>query len=336
MEAEKKDNFDSGRFVISLDFELFWGVRDKRTIESYGSNILGVQKAIPAMLRLFDEFGVKATFSTVGFLFAKNKDILRQYIPPVLPEYSSKVLSPYTDLEKIGYDEKDDPYHFGYSLLRQVIDNGNHEVGTHTFSHYYCLEPGQNKESFLHDLAAAKKIAEQEGVKVRSLVFPRNQFNESYLTACKGSGIDSFRGNPESWLYEPRNKNDESLFRRSLRFIDTYINITGHHCHTKKYISSFPIINVAASRFLRPYSKKLAFLDPLRLRRIKKAMQHAAKQKLLFHLWWHPHNFGSNLDQNLSFLRKILVQFRELNLKYGFQSKTMSGISDELLKKEYA
>jgi hypothetical protein len=31
-----------GALVISLDFELLWGVRDKRTIADYGPNILGV------------------------------------------------------------------------------------------------------------------------------------------------------------------------------------------------------------------------------------------------------------------------------------------------------
>ena len=33
-----------GYFVISLDFELFWGVRDKRTIEAYGKSIRNVKK----------------------------------------------------------------------------------------------------------------------------------------------------------------------------------------------------------------------------------------------------------------------------------------------------
>ena len=35
-----------GALVISLDFELLWGVRDKRTIADYGPNILGVRKAV--------------------------------------------------------------------------------------------------------------------------------------------------------------------------------------------------------------------------------------------------------------------------------------------------
>ncbi len=322
--------FDSGKFVISLDFELFWGVRDKRTIENYGTNILGVQKAIPAMLAVFDKYGIKATFSTVGFLFAKNKEELLAYCPSVKPGYHDAELSPYHSFDKVGNDETDDPYHFGYSLLQQIKTNGNHEIGTHTFCHYYCLESGQTPEAFKQDLAAAKKIAANKGINVRSLIFPRNQFNEEYLTICKQVGIDSYRGNPASWLYTGRNKNDESLSRRAFRFIDTYINLTGHHCHTKEYVLSSSLLNIAASRFLRPYSKKLSFLESLRLRRIKKAMLHAAKNNKLFHLWWHPHNFGVNIQENINFLEQILAYYQQLQQKYRFSSITMTGITDEL------
>lgn len=325
--------FDTGKFVISLDFELFWGVRDKRTIEKYGTNILGVQLAIPAMLSLFDKYGVKGTFSTVGFLFAKNREELLASCPEVKPLYHEANLSPYNSFDAVGHDEQDDPYHFGYSLLQQVIEKNHHEIGTHTFCHYYCLEPGQTPEAFRQDLLAAKKIAATRGIVVRSLVFPRNQFNEEYLSVCREVGIDSYRGNPASWLYSGRNKNDESLLRRAFRFVDAYINLTGHHCHTKGYVMSSLLVNIAASRFLRPFSPKLALLDGLRLRRIKRAMLHAAKHKKLFHLWWHPHNFGVNLQQNINFLEKILQYYQQLQREYQFSSITMSGLTDEISKK---
>src|SRR5450631_2733915 len=45
MTAEETDTPGGGAFVISLDFELMWGVRDKRTIADYGRNILGVRRA---------------------------------------------------------------------------------------------------------------------------------------------------------------------------------------------------------------------------------------------------------------------------------------------------
>jgi len=325
--------FDTGKFVISLYFELFWGVRDKRTIENYGTNILGVQLAIPAMLSLFEKYGVKGTFSIVGFLFAKNKEELLASCPEMKPLYHEANLSPYNSFDAVGNNEQDDPYHFGYSLLQQIKENNNHEIGTHTFCHYYCLEPGQTPEAFRQDLLAAKKIAATRGIIVRSLVFPRNQFNEEYLSVCREVGIDSYRGNPTSWLYAGRNKNDESLLRRAFRFVDTYLNLTGHHCHTKEYVMSSLLLNIAASRFLRPFSHKLAILDGLRLRRIKRAMLHAAKQKKLFHLWWHPHNFGVNLQQNINFLEKILQYFQQLQRDYQFSSITMSGLNDEISQK---
>lgn len=330
MSAENPLSFNTGKFVISLDFELFWGVRDKKTKESYGANILGVRKVIPALLNLFDEFGIKSTFSTVGFLFAKNKEELISIIPSVLPGYFDNNLSPYPDFEKLGNDETDDPYHFGYSLLKQILDNPNHEVGSHTFCHYYCLEPGQTMEAFKHDLLAMKKIGTSHKINLSSLVFPRNQFNEEYLLACKEAGIDSYRGNPVSWLYEGRNKNDESITRRAFRFIDAYINLTGHHCHTKTHITSSVITNIAASRFLRPYNKRLSFIENIRLHRIKKGMLHAARQNKLFHLWWHPHNFGVNLQENINFLTKILKYYSELRTQYGFQSITMTNLAQEL------
>jgi hypothetical protein len=42
----------SGEFVISLDFELMWGVRDHATRDTYGANVLGGREAIP---RIFPE-----------------------------------------------------------------------------------------------------------------------------------------------------------------------------------------------------------------------------------------------------------------------------------------
>src|SRR5262245_45875552 len=38
-----------GAFVISLDFELLWGVRDRRTAADYGMNIRGVRDVVPAL-----------------------------------------------------------------------------------------------------------------------------------------------------------------------------------------------------------------------------------------------------------------------------------------------
>ena len=82
----------TGKFVISLDFELMWGVRDKRTINDYGQNILNVHQVIPQTLELFRKYAVCGTFSTVGFLFFKTKEELLANLPSIKPQYEDKSL----------------------------------------------------------------------------------------------------------------------------------------------------------------------------------------------------------------------------------------------------
>jgi hypothetical protein len=64
-------------------------------------------------------------------------------------------------------------------------------------------------------------------------------------------------------------------------------------------------------------------------------MRFAAAKNQLFHLWWHPHNFGINLQQNLQFLERILQYYQQLNKKYGFRSSTMTQVVDEELGQKY-
>ena len=59
-------------------------------------------------------------------------------------------------------------------------------------------------------------------------------------------------------------------------------------------------------------------------------MTFAAKNKKVYHLWWHPHNFGVHQDENFKILNKILDHYDFLNSKYGFKSSTMGDISDAL------
>lgn len=61
----------TGDFVISLEFELLWGVRDHADRHSYGRNILGGREAIPRMVDHFARHGVVATWATVGFMFCE-------------------------------------------------------------------------------------------------------------------------------------------------------------------------------------------------------------------------------------------------------------------------
>ena len=65
--------------IVSLDYELFWGMQDIMDLTEYQANIQGGRKAIPQMLELFQKHGIHDTWATVGFLFGKDEEELREF-----------------------------------------------------------------------------------------------------------------------------------------------------------------------------------------------------------------------------------------------------------------
>lgn len=312
-----------GAFLVSLDFELYWGVRDTKTLAQYGANLLASrQTVIPELLRLFERFDVHATWATVGFLFAESRDELLRSLPARRPQYTNSRYSPYEYLNTIGEDEEHDPCHFAPSVIRQIAAAHGQEIGSHTFSHYYCLEDGQTAEDFRADLQAAVAIAQRRGIRLRTLVFPRNQANDEYLKVCRELGFIAYRGNQRGGFYQARSKEgSDSLYRRGLRLVDSYLPVTAS-CFARD--SEAEPVNLPASRFLRPHTPSLGAMEKLRLRRITNELTHAAHNGLMYHLWWHPHNFGRHTAVNLQFLEAILTHAADLRHRCGLQSLTMT------------
>ncbi|HKC36668.1 MAG TPA: polysaccharide deacetylase family protein [Chitinophagaceae bacterium] len=310
-----------GIFTISLDFELFWGVRDHRTLENYGENIRNVHNVVPRLLTLFSKYNVHCTWATVGFLFFNDKKEMISCLPAERPGYQKKEYDPYPYLEQ---NELEKIYHFAPALIEQIKKTPGQEIGTHTFSHFYTLEKNTTIEQFKSDLRAAIAIAKGKGIEIKSIVFPRNQYSNEHIKACLEEGIKIYRGNELSGAYKPISRENENIFRKGIRFADTYINITGHHCHAIP--SANKIINVPASRFLRPYNPTFKMFDSLKLRRIKQGMKFAAKHGLVYQLWWHPHNFGKYMDENFNFLEQALEYYRQLNSEGKIVSQNLDEI----------
>lgn len=321
----------AGIFVVSLDLELFWGVHDFARLEDRRECLLRVRTLVPLLLRMFSEYGVHATWAAVGFLFFGTREELNRALPPCLPEYADPAFSPYARLEEIGENEQEDPYHFAPSLLRAIRDTANQEIGSHTFSHYYCLERAQNAHAFRSDLRAAAAAAQQLGVSLRSLVFPRNQVNPAYLDICREAGILAFRGTESSWVYSPRPRRKESQMRRLARALDCYCNVTGHHTYPTAATHLGPPVNVPSSRLMRPCIPALRSLEGLRLRRICSGMTYAARHGHIFHLWMHPEELAENPDENLGFLENILAHFRNLRQQEGMESLHMRAVAGRML-----
>jgi peptidoglycan/xylan/chitin deacetylase (PgdA/CDA1 family) len=312
-----------GALVISLDFELHWGVRDKRSIDGpYRENLLGARQVIPQILDLFEEFGVAATWATVGFLFATDRREREEFSPSLRPQYKNDKLDAYS--EPTGDNEDDDPMHYASSLIGRISKTPKQEIASHTFSHYYCQEPGETRDAFAADIASAMAIGRRYGFDIRSIVFPRNQFRCGYENVLKEAGITCYRGNEPNWMYRPRPRGEETLAVRAPRLIDGYISLSGpKFIRWEEIAQPGGMYDVRASMFLRPYSMQRKSLEPIRLRRIAGGIRAAAKNRGIFHLWWHPHNFGKNIRENLEFLRSVLKVFAEQRQVHGMQSLSM-------------
>lgn len=316
-----------GVFIVSLDFEMMWGCHDKNTPDKYGStNIRQVRTVINRLLELFQKYDVHATFATVGLIFCSDKTEALSQFPSQIPSYNNVLRSPYRD----GYIESINPnyeyLYFAPDVIAHLKTYPNIEIGTHTYSHYYCWEKGQTISQFEADMEMACKVAKASDVVLQSIVFPRNQVTKEYLTVCAKYGIRTFRGNPRKYFDETTNR-FKILYQKIARLLDTYVNWGGNttYPYTEIDRNESPI-NVPASRMLRPYMRNLRIFEGLRLRRIKKEMQYAAKHHELYHLWWHPHNFGANMEENLSFLENVLKCYWKCHQKEGMKSMTMNEI----------
>jgi hypothetical protein len=56
-------------------------------------------------------------------------------------------------------------------------------------------------------------------------------------------------------------------------------------------------------------------------------MGHAAQQGRLYHLWWHPEDFGEHATQNMEFLGYILDCYDLLRTKEGMRSLNMGEVA---------
>ena len=320
----------NGKFVISLDFESHWGFFDNRTLDDCRSQLLNISTVIDKLLQMSQHYNVSITFATVGMMFAKDKNDIVKYTPELKPNYKNKDLNAYDLLN--GIAETDQKFYFAKDLVKKIDNDSLHEIGTHTFSHYYCQANGQTIEDFKADLTSAVAIAKDLNIATKSIVFPRNQVQESYLKICKDLGIETYRGNCWfNFINNPRKLILKEYGLIMLRVFDSYFNLSGSNSFKLEDYNTkdSKLLNIPASRFLRPYNSRLKFIESLKINRIKKAMTKAAKRNEVYHLWWHPHNFANNIEENFKNYLDILQHYKKLNTTYNFESITMQKLGEE-------
>ena len=308
-----------GTLIVSLDFELFWGMLEVFTLEEYQDNVLGGKKAIPQLLELFQKYGIHATWATVGYLFAENKEELASFFPDqtLRPSYADPRLDPYAYLDTIGSNEAEAPCFYCPDLIRLVAKTPGQEIGSHTFCHYYCWAEGQTVAQFAADMKAAKAIAGAKGYDVTSVVLPRNQCAPEYTKVLHELGYTAFRDLENDWVHR---KVPIRILERACILLDAYLPMTKGSYTPKKENG---IWNLTGSKMYRPIMPRLRALEGLKMRRLKRQMLRAAKRGETYHLWWHPHNLGVETETHMAQLEELFRYYAYLKENYGMQSLNM-------------
>ena len=322
---------EPGIFAVSLDFELHWGCFEKMTLlnEAEQQYFYNTRKAIPQMLSIFTKGNIHVTWAIVGMLYRKDKKEWEANMPAILPSFNNPNVSAYEWIKKFGFYNDNDPFHFAPDLINQIKAAPHQEIGTHTYAHYFCLEEGQTKEQFREDIRMACKVASENGIEIRSLVFPRNQFNREYLSICKEAGINAVRSSPDIWYWEPAT--GSTFMKKFFRAGDAYLSFQPIKTVFLKDIDHTQLpLQLPASRLYRPWKPGQPLQNKLKMRRILNEMTAAAKRGAYYHIWWHPHNFGNHPEQCLAELQQIANHFNYLHKKYGFQSLTMNEITEKI------
>ncbi|TPV93727.1 MAG: hypothetical protein B7733_18860 [Myxococcales bacterium FL481] len=304
-----------GQLIFSLDFELYWGVHDRLRVDEARGPMLATRRLVPRLLDLLAAAEVSATWATVGLLLHENEESVWAAAPRLRPRYDHPRRDPYRRLAELT--RADRPVCFARDLVRRVLSTPGQELGSHTFSHYLCTEPGSDLDSLRADLRAARSAHAAIGQSPRALVFPRNQYRPEHLSVARREGFCCFRG------VSPRDGSPAmrpSQLRRAVRWLDAYAHLPGQRRPIGSRASPGDLVNTRADRFLRFNPRGL---QAVHLTRVRAELEQAAKTGKTYHLWWHPHNMSTDSQSNLEMLRRLLQFFDRLRDRWGMRSLTM-------------
>jgi len=286
-----------GVFTLSLDFELIWG-----TLEDHGPDAFRKacererEEVVDRLLGLLAEFEVPATWCTLGHLFL-DSCALENGVKH--PEIAAARRSSGRDwfADDPCTDERTDPVFYGRSLVEKILACPiPQEIGCHSFSH--VLFDQCSDETAASELAECVRLAAQAGVELRSFAFPGNRVG--HLTQLREHGFSCYRGNEPGWYEGP----GPGAVRRLAHLADVVLARTPPVSEPSQEDTG--LWNVPASMMYFPMHGRRRHI-PLsrRVRRAVKGLDRAARERRVFHLWFHPTNLADQPDLMFEGLRSI-------------------------------
>lgn len=324
MTNKKEPKLEKGIFTISLDFELIWGTVDLFGVEAFREACeLERREVVDRLLEVFNEYKIPATWCTVGHLFLDKCEAsgTKKHAEVVRPQHAWHEADWFTH-DPCG-DEENAPLFYGKSLVEKIKNNPvKQEIGSHSFSHIILGDKGCSKDAARTDVAECVKAAETFDIKLNSFAFPRDQVG--HLDILKEYGFTNYRGAIPKWYEHGENR---SVVKRLAHLFDVVTAAT-----PPTVLPEFEengLINIPGSMIFFPmHGLRKHIPMSLRIKRARKGLDVAAKEKRIFHLWFHPTNMAFEIDKMFDGLREILKYAAALRGKGLMETLSMSEIAE--------
>jgi peptidoglycan/xylan/chitin deacetylase (PgdA/CDA1 family) len=317
---------ERGRLVISIDLEVAWGTCDRAMTARRRRALERERDIVERVLALFARYDVRASWAVVGHLLLPRCDARDGRFHPEIPR-------PILRGERRDWFAPHppggtDPLWHGRDLVERILAaTPAQEIASHSFSHIPYAEDRTTPEAVRADLAAARRCHLAMGLPFTAFVFPRNVVG--YRPLLAEAGITVYRGRPGGRPSPIRSRR----LRRLAAFLYFIAPVSARVVDAG--MDDAGLVNVPQSMALytRTGLRNLVASRSL-VRKATRALDRAAAEGRLFHLWFHPSNLARRTEAQLGVLEGILRHAARLREAGRLEVRSLGDVCASVMRTE--
>jgi hypothetical protein len=274
--------FDRGVIVLSIDTEQIWGYLDVKDEAGFLSRFPHSVSVHDRLLNSLCAANISATWTVVGGLSLQGSS------GPEDPRFSGSPKS-WTARIKAG-DEESAPLWYRRSFVARLHQaTPAQDVGIHGgMSHLIWGDSRTSSEIARRELSSGIHALQEIGIEPRAFVFPRNKV--THLDVLARHGVRCYRGRAPVWSERVGLRHGTA--GRVLRLLEEAGKLAPPTVWPEEVLPG--LWNVPASLNLYAMKPAATRVAPLgtRLKRVRLGIEAAARQRRIFHFWFHPENLA--------------------------------------------
>lgn len=282
----------AGKFCISIDLELGWGVRHRPSREYFQRCIHHEREVVRRLLAAFARYDVAVTWAIVG----------RLLVPGPAP------------VDAAGFGER---LWYAPDVVDAIVAaRPAHDIGSHGFEHLSAT--ALDAAAFRADVEAARDVHRAQGLDFSSFVFPRNHIAHVGLLAALGPRV--FRGEDQGWATEARRRLGTRAGRVA-NLLDKALPLPPVAVRTRRHGA---LVELPGSmQLLGRQGPRRLISSFSTLAKIEQGLSAARARCATFHLWFHPSNFYYAMEPQLELLTRVLAKVSELRARGALEVAPM-------------